>query len=54
MSISLDGITSETNNLTRGNGSFEKTFNTIKTIKKWRSLYGKKHGVKIYTIWHKK
>ena len=36
MSISLDGINPETNDLTRGKGSFEKTFNTIKII--WNSI----------------
>ena len=33
MSISLDGINPETNDMTRGKGSFEKTFKTINLIK---------------------
>lgn len=33
ISISLDGINSETNDKTRGNGSFEKAFKTINIIK---------------------
>ena len=33
ISISLDGIKKETNDKTRGEGSFEKTFKTIKLIK---------------------
>ncbi len=33
ISISLDGINRETNDLTRGNGSFDKTFKMIKIIK---------------------
>ena len=36
MSISLDGIKKETNDLTRGNGSFDRTFKTINTIRKYR------------------
>lgn len=35
ISISLDGIKKETNDLTRGNGSFDKTFKTIKLIKEY-------------------
>lgn len=36
MSISLDGINSETNDTTRGAGSFEKTFKTINIIKNYQ------------------
>ena len=35
MSISLDGIEEKTNDLTRGKGSFAKTFKTINTIRKY-------------------
>ena len=35
MSISLDGIKKETNDLTRGNGSFDRTFNAINIIRKY-------------------
>lgn len=35
MSISLDGIKKETNDLTRGNGSFDKAFETINIIRKY-------------------
>ncbi len=35
MSISLDGIKKETNDLTRGNGSFDKAFKTINIIRKY-------------------
>lgn len=35
MSISLDGIKKATNDLTRGNGSFDRTFKTINVIRKY-------------------
>ncbi len=35
MSISLDGIKKRTNDLTRGNGSFNRTFKTINIIRKY-------------------
>ena len=35
ISISLDGIKKETNDLTRGKGSYERTFKTIKIIRKY-------------------
>ncbi len=35
ISISLDGIKKETNDLTRGDGSFDKTFKTIELIRKY-------------------
>lgn len=35
ISISLDGIRKETNDLTRGNGSYERAFKTINIIKKY-------------------
>lgn len=35
ISISLDGIKKETNDLTRGEGSFDRTFKTINLIKKY-------------------
>ena len=42
MSISLDGIKKETNDLTRGNGSFDRTFNAINIIRKYNKKTSRK------------